>query len=375
MSEHSTPEELIKRYLEGRCSTEEKALLESWHLEDFGNSTEAPSVQEINEVHEQMRRIIIAHSQNSTRRLWPRIAAAASIILAITAGGYLFLNKPSAPGQSVAAKSEDLLPANNGVVLTIAGGKQLVLDDNHPGAVQTADGARANQSAKALKYEQSSAADPVKHTLTNNSGSKYNLTLSDGTQVALDAASSITYPVAFTGKERKVSVTGQVYLKVTHNAASPFRVAVADELIEDIGTAFNISAYADEAVRRVTLVEGAVKVSRKTQAVLLQPGEEVVATDEMMDRRPADLEKTLGWLRGKQIFNREPLENIMNQISRIYDVRLIWVDPEAKKMKFGGSFDRTRKLSTVLNFLRKVGPDIDFLVEGKTVRIFKKKNL
>jgi ferric-dicitrate binding protein FerR (iron transport regulator) len=374
MSKETTPEELIKRYLEGNCTPEEQALVESWHLEEFKNSSETPSLRDISATHEQMRNTIIAHAQHKTRILWPRIAAAASVLIALSAGGYLLLHKPAVPVQVAVVKPEELAPMNKGVILTMGSGKTLVLNNTHKGIIQTADGAKASQSDEALTYEQTASAEPVTHTLTNNTGNKYSLTLADGTEVFLDAASSITYPVAFTGKDRKVSVTGQVYLKVKHNAAMPFRVAVADEIIEDIGTEFNINAYADEPALKTTLIEGAVKVSRKQHAILLQPGEETIVANGSMDKKTADLEKTLAWLQGKQIFNKEPLERIMNRIARIYDVQLVWIDPETKNMKFGGSFDRTKKLSTVLNFLRKVGPDVDFTVEGKTVKIFKKKH-
>ena len=374
MLKDQTPEQLIKKYLQGQCTPEEKNLVESWHLEDFKASKDDPSLQEITEVHEEMRKRITAHSLNKSISLWPKIAAAASIFLALSVGGYLFLNKPSAPANVVVSKAEDIFPKNKGVVLTIASGKKLVLNGQHTGVIQTADGASAHQSPEELAYSGNEAADPALHNLSNNTGDKYKLKLADGTEILLDAASSITYPVSFNGKEREVSISGQAYFKVAHDERSPFRVRAGDQVIEDIGTEFNVNAYKNERVQLVTLIEGAVKVQRKSSSILLQPGEEVISTSTTFERRSADLDKTLGWLKGKQIFNHEPLENIMKQIARIYDVELVWLDPEIKQIKFGGSFDRTRKLSTVLNFLRKVGPEIDFRVEGKKVIILKKKN-
>lgn len=374
MPQNTTPQELIKKYLEGQCTPEEKNLVESWHLEDLRAEKDAPALQEITDVHEEMRRTIIAHSQNKSSALWPKIAAAASIFIALSVGSYLFFNKLTVPADLVVSKDEDILPSNKGVVLTISGGKKLVLNEQHTGVIQTADGAAASQSPEELVYSDSKATESALHTLSNNSGAKYKLKLADGTEILLDAASSITYPVSFSGNEREVSLSGQAYFKVAHNERSPFLVRTADQVIEDIGTEFNVNAYKNESVQLVTLIEGAVKVRRKSSSILLQPGEEVLSTSTTFERRPADLEETLSWLKGKQIFNHEPLENIMNQIARIYDVQLIWQDPATKQIEFGGSFDRTRKLSTVLNFLRKVGPGIDFEVDGKRVTILKKKN-
>nr|WP_255496151.1 FecR domain-containing protein [Mucilaginibacter sp. FT3.2] len=254
----------------------------------------------------------------------------------------------------------------------MAGGKQFVLG-HAQGALSTADGTKVKQSGEALTYEQASVEGvPVVHTLTNNNGNKYSLTLADGTEVYLDAASSITYPVAFKGKQRKVSITGQVYFKVKHNAAMPFYVIVKDEIIEDIGTEFNINAYENEATLKTTLIGGAVNVTRDKASVLLKPGEQTVGFGVGLIKKTVDLEETTAWLQGKLIFDDETLESIMNRVARIYDVNLVWVDETARKLKFGGSINRTKSLSSVLNFFRETGK-IDFIVEGKTVKIFKKK--
>lgn len=367
-------QELLEKHRAGTLTPKEKLWLDRWYLELEASQPEADPSSDLVVKQKQVFARIDETIRPRTIRLWPRIAAAASIILALSAGGYFLLHEPLVPNQVTTLKPEELSPMNKGVILTISGGETLMLNNGHKGSIQTADGAKAKQSDEALTYEQTTAAEPVTHTLTNNTANKYTLILADGTEVFLDAASSITYPVAFAGKERKVTVTGQAYLKVKHNAAMPFKVIVADEVIEDIGTEFNINAYTNEPALKTTLVQGAVKVIRKEQAILLQPGEETVATTSSIDKKSADLEKALAWLQGKQIFTKEPLENIMNRIARIYDVKLIWVDPEIKQIKFGGSFDRTKKLSTVLNFLRKVGSDIDFSVEGKNVKIFKKKH-
>jgi hypothetical protein len=372
---------LLDKYLGGNATHEEQRLLEEYYKRLDEKSKSELTAEEEEALHyaifQQIQQGIAEPAKVvdiKTKRSPYRWIAAASVIFLLSAGGYYFIHRSTVPTQVALLKPEELSPMNKGVILTMSGGKTLVLNNGHKGTIQTADGAKASQSDEALTYEQTAAAEPVTHTLTNNTGNKYSLTLTDGTEVFLDAASSITYPVAFAGKERKVTVTGQAYLKVKHNAAMPFKVIVADEVIEDIGTEFNINAYTNEPALKTTLIQGSVKVIRKQQAIILEPGEETVATNTSIERKTADLESTLAWLQGKQIFNKEPLENIMNRIARIYDVQLVWVDSDTKIMKFGGSFDRTKKLSTVLNFLRKVSPDVDFIVEGKTVKIFKKKH-
>lgn len=312
--------------------------------------------------------------QERPRRMWPKIAIAASVVVSLSAGAYFFLiNKPATPVEL--AKGEEKLPIQQGVVLTTGGGQQIALYQQYHGQLKANDGTSARQDSNALDYRQAAeAAAPVTHTLTNNSGYKFSLTLADGTEVYLDAASAVTYPTAFTGKERRIAISGQAYLKVKHNRDQPFRVDVENETVEDIGTEFNINAYGDRPGIRTTLVEGAARVAlpKTQQAVLLKPGQQAVLNDTELEVKPADLEEVTAWLQGKLVFSREPLENIMKKIARIYNVEVVWVDADLKKLEIGGSTNTTKKLANVLNFFRKTG-QVDFSVEGRTVKVFKPK--
>jgi transmembrane sensor len=134
--------------------------------------------------------------------------------------------------------------------------------------------------------------------------------------------------------------------------------------IEDIGTEFNVNAYEHT---KTTLITGAVKVSESEKSLMLKPGEQAVD----MIVKEANIEEVTAWLQGQIIFHHETLENILKTVARVYDVTIIWQDPETKRYKFGGSVSRTDKLANVLNYLRKAGK-VDFKVEGKTVKVFKR---
>ncbi|MES2277940.1 MAG: FecR domain-containing protein [Bacteroidota bacterium] len=302
-----------------------------------------------------------------TRRLWQRIAIAASILIACSTGSYFLLHQT--PVQQVASNTEELAPVQHGVTLTLANGQKIVLSQRHTGQIATVNGTRINQQDSLLRYQGKAVAEDVKmNTLTNNGSSKFSVTLADGTEAILDVSSSLTYPNNFTGKDRQVVLNGQGYFKVKHDAAHPFIIKAGDEVIEDIGTEFNVKAYGDEAVVKTTLIAGAVKVSANDRSVVLKPGEQ--ALDLLV--KPANIEEATAWLQGQLVFHHERLENILHTVARVYGVTIIWQDEETKAYTFGGSVNRNDKLASVLNYFRKAGK-VDFKVEGKTVKVFKRK--
>jgi ferric-dicitrate binding protein FerR (iron transport regulator) len=223
--------------------------------------------------------------------------------------------------------------------------------------------ANISQQDSLLNYKSSKVTEITDNTLTNNSADKFTVTLADGTQATLDVASTLTYPSAF-DKGRKVTMTGQVYFKVKHDANKPFTLIAGTDHIEDIGTEFNVNAYEHT---KTTLISGAVKVSENEKSVILKPGEQAID----MIVKVANTEEALAWLQGQIIFHHETLESILKIVARVYDVTFVWEDPETKKLTFGGSVSRTDKLANVLNYFRKAGK-VDFKVEGKIVKVFKR---
>src|SRR6202035_4165140 len=120
----------------------------------------------------------------------------------------------------------------------------------------------------------------VYNDVATDKGRQWQLTLSDGTKVWLNALSSIHYPVSFSGNERVVEITGEAYFEVVHNAKMPFKVKVGNQIIQDIGTHFNINAYPDEPDTKTTLLEGSVKVSYGSSNVTIRPGEQASVARE-----------------------------------------------------------------------------------------------
>jgi ferric-dicitrate binding protein FerR (iron transport regulator) len=353
--------EMIRRYMAGGASAAEKEFLDAYYdFHDRGEDAFARMpAEEKARLEEQLLTdtwaMIGRSNKPKINPVWPRIIAAASIVLAIGAGYYFFHIAQLKKAQQ---NAETLMPARKGVTLTLGNGTRV---DLHKEQIRQADGVSVVQASGRLSYAATNAP-VVWQTLTNHDAAKYGLELADGTEVFLDINSSISYPTAFRGRERRVKLQGQAYFRVKHNAARPFYVDAAGEQVEDIGTAFNIDAYGSP---KTTLVEGVVRVGDLT----LKPGEQAVVRDGKEVAIAADIEEVTSWLQGKIVFNREPLENIMAKVARIYDVKVVWMDQGVKKLTFGGGVNRTKKLALVLDYFRRSGP-VDFVVEGKTVKVF-----
>ena len=193
--------------------------------------------------------------------------------------------------------------------------------------------------------------------------------LPDGSKVLLNAASSIYFPTAFTGNERRVEITGEVWFEVAKDAEKPFRVLVNHAMeVEVLGTHFNVNAYTNEAAIKTTLVKGAVKLLQGSNTTTLAPGEQAVAasTGNISVLKEVDMEDVTAWKNGMFYFDNTPIESIMRQVERWYDVTISY---EGKVTTgFNGRISRSVPVSRLLRILEMTG-DVHFLVEGKNITV------
>ena len=295
--------------------------------------------------------------------------AAAGILAAIAITGVLLITRiKSAPAPAIAQQKRsapaDILPGGNRALLTLADGSTISLDSAHTGNLASQGTAQVLKIQDGeLKYDAAAAGGHSTvsyNTLSTPRGGQYKLLLADGTRVWLNAASSIRYPTAFTGPDRKVEISGEAYFEIAKNAAMPFRVLTVSNpgdndpmTIDVLGTHFNVNAYNDEPVVRTTLLEGLVKVSKGNNTAVLKPGEAAqLRKDGAMQRIPdADLEAAVAWKDGLFEFSEEELPVILRQISRWYDIDIEYVGAVPTD-KFSGSVSRNTTLSGVLKILK-----------------------
>ncbi|PWG80531.1 iron dicitrate transport regulator FecR [Pararcticibacter amylolyticus] len=323
------------------------------------------------------RRIQTARSPAKIRTIWPRIAVAASIVLAISVGSYFMIYKNN---EEVPYFANDILPGRNQATLTLANGQKIILTMGLSGQLaQQGNTTIGVSSQNAITYTTSGAdthSAVTYNTLSTAVGeqSPYPLVLPDGTRVWLDAMSSITFPVSFKGKDRTVKVSGEAYFEVVHNDAQPFKVILKNQIVEDIGTHFNISAYDDGSETTTTLLEGAVKVSLSgtvphgsRQELLLKPGQQSVLKGNSLSAVDVDPQEAIAWKNGYFRFNNENIRSVMLQLSRWYDIEVQYLGPVPDE-KFYATSSREKNISEVLTMLQKT-KGVRFKIEGRRVTV------
>jgi ferric-dicitrate binding protein FerR (iron transport regulator) len=305
--------------------------------------------------------------------LWRGVAAAVIILMFGIGSYYMFFTKrlsEVAVNQN-SPLTNDALPGGNKAVLELADGSKIILDNAKKGAL-TQQGnisvLKLDEGKIAYNTLQKKSAKLLYNTITTPRGGQYLLILQDGSKVWLNAASSIRFPVAFLGKERKVDVTGEAYFEVTKNKNMPFRVAMNDMNVEVLGTHFNINAYADEASIKTTLLEGKVKVSRGTIVQMLLPGQQAqaIANGQIVLNTNADIEEVIAWKNGYFSFNGADIQTIMRQVSKWYDVEVIY-ENGIPSGHYRGKISRNVNASEMLKVLEESG--IHFRIEDKKIII------
>ena len=303
---------------------------------------------------------------------WTRLVAAASIAIFITVGTYFWISNNSKEITNTEIASihlkKDIAPGTNKAVLTLGDGSTLILDDAHKGVIANQANTKVvklNDGQLAYNTVKAKPSQILYNTITTPRGGQYKLVLPDGSIALLNAASSIRFPVAFVGNERNVDITGEVYFEVTKNKNRPFKVSVKDMKIEVLGTHFNVTAYDNESVIKTTLLEGSVKVSKGENHATLSPGEQARLNNQgiKVDKN-VNLNEAVAWMNGRFIFNATDIEDIMRQISRWYDVDVVY-EGKISTETFSGIVNRNSNVSQVLKIMEQTG--IKFKIEGRKI--------
>ncbi|WP_207514603.1 FecR family protein [Longitalea luteola] len=358
---------------------------------------------------------VVTMATTQVRRLaFGRIAAAAVILLLLTTAGWLWLTNTTKTQLATTVNvKNDVAPGGNKALLTLANGATIVLDNEENGIVAREGNANVVKLKNGqLKYEKaagqgSTASDDGKpamayNTLSTPKGGEYRIVLPDGSKVWLNAASSITYPTAFDAKERKVQVTGEAYFEVAKLVTAkdgkriPFLVDIRSARghlgqVQVLGTHFNINAYDDEEAVKTTLLEGKVKIvkattttneatakNNKAQAegasAVLSPGEQAtigggrsnkLATDGVQVKH-VDVNDVMAWKNGMFHFERADIQTVMRQLSRWYDVQVVYKKDLDKSDPLFFEVSRHTNLSDVLKVLNLAG-GARFTIEDKKI--------
>lgn len=311
------------------------------------------------------------------RKWWLPVAAAVLIIVAAVSGYLFFISQKYTPAivaqPAIPVYKNDAAPGSHQAVLTLGNGSTIVLNQVQNGVLTAESGISIRKTDSSLLTYETNPHIPVTgvtyNILTTPYGGTFRVQLPDGSQVWLNAGSSLKYPVPFTGTAREVVLTGEAYFEIAHNAKLPFRVLAAGVLTEDQGTAFNIMAYADEAAVKTTLLEGRVLVRRNAQVMPLQPGQQAIAGQAAaMTLQTVDTDDVVAWKNGEFSFSHNSIYEIMRQISRWYKVEVAFQG--VHDVYLSGNISKSVLLSEVLRMLELAG-EVKFKIQDNTVTVIK----
>lgn len=375
---------IIRRYLLGTAHNREKKAVDDWYDAAENNQpAKLISEEKLTETKELSYQHIIREI-GVDKRVIPfyktKIFRAAAVILVLAGVGYFsfFLNnnkKDNSTAQHTGKPTRDVAaPKSNKAVLILANGKKIILDSTGNGTLAMQGNVSVVKKESGLIVYDGANNEAAYNTLTNPRGSRpLKLALSDGSVVWLNVASTITYPVSFTGNERKVQIDGEAYFEVAKNEKMPFIVQKinSDVQVKVLGTHFNINAYEDEQQIKVTLLEGSVQVSVVSgQSSVIKPGQQAVITNNspLTIHNSPDLEEVVAWKDGRFYFEGADMKAIMRQLEKWYDVDIRY---EADiKYSFVAKISRDVNISEILKIFESTEL-VHFTIENKTITIMK----
>ncbi len=284
---------------------------------------------------------------------WQWASVAAALLIVGMSVLWYVAGKDVQQDTIVNLKTHDIDPGGNRATLTLADGQSIALSEAEAGIVVGAERITYQDGTAAVAVlEDKNTTKPKMLSLTTPRGGTYRVTLPDGTKVWLNAASTLSYPNRFVGNERRVTLSGEGYFEVVKDESKPFRVESRGQQVEVLGTQFNISAYPDEAATKTTLVEGAVRLGSNAADITLSPGEQGILYDGKIQVEAVNVATYVGWKNGEFVFNGIELHDAMMQLSRWYDLEVVY-EGEISPTPFYGSFSRSSTLAKTLDILKE----------------------
>jgi transmembrane sensor len=385
-------QQAIENYLAGKASPEEQQLVNNWYYSFNDESIDIPA--EDSALREKIRARIQLRLQQTLRNdnalpvrppafYGKRIAAALLLLIGFAGGSWLFLfsRKQPAQNKTIAGTPHpgNIVPGGNRAVLLLANGDSILLDNAGNGMLSQQGGTRViklNNGMLAYKATNSPGETVAWNTIRTPRGGQYQVTLPDGTEVWLNAASALRFPTTFTGSSREVSLNGEGYFEVkpfsdNKGQKIPFIVKVLsgkEELhIRVLGTKFNIMAYEDEAAVNTSLLEGAVAATSARDSVMIKPGQRASLTHGQTTFKTgaADFKEILAWKNGEFRFREAGIKDIMRQLCRWYDVDVVYRDG-TDQLKLSGIIPKTEDISLLLDALQATGK-VHFEVNNRKI--------
>lgn len=372
--------ELFNKVTQEKATDKERKLFGEWFDElDLSESSAQVSAEQENEIETKIEQGIFQHILQRKKRLVRlyRYSSAAAVFVFLLLGYFFLMQKRSnTPPTNQQIAGSDIRPGRDVALLTLPDGRTINLDTMQSGSLahQPAGISIVKDSAGHLIYQSTTTrASTGFNTLTTPRGGQYQVRLPDGSNVWLNAESSIRFPVAFSGSTREVSITGEAYFEVAHIPQKPFRVSAKGQVVEVLGTHFNINAYDDEPVMKTTLLEGSVNVFKGNIKRLLKPGQQAIINEDSdnINVKSVSTDEAVAWKNAYFYFDNESLQSILREIARWYNVEIQYKYGQPISEQFGGSINRFNNVSEVLKLLEMTG-NVHFEIQGRTIIVYPK---
>lgn len=365
---------LLQKYENGTITKEELALLESWYNHKSAIGKAEISDEELEANLAGIWNTLPQAPENNKKsiKLWPKITVAAAVLAMLIFGFYFYNLYEKQKMEAMAALTDEIIPGGNKAYLTLANGKRISLTEAENGTLAEQEGVTITKTDDGqLIYNVGNTSAKVGasafNTIETPNGGQYQVRLPDGTKVWLNAASMLKYPLNFGKKERRVELNGEGYFEVAENKSKPFRIKTDRQEVTVLGTHFNVNNYKDETNTTTTLLTGSISLLNlvSSEKVILKPNDQGVLSGKTLNVQQVNAEDAIAWKNGEFLFNDEPLESIMRQISRWYDVEVeyIGINPTDR---FGGSISRFENVSNVLEKLELTG-GVHFKIHNRTI--------
>jgi hypothetical protein len=379
--EKSKISELIYRSLKGELNPKEQNELDLWLKDDHNKkvyrkitSKEAilKKAREYDDdgMNEVWKRLDKQLFQKPDYQKW--LSYAAVIVLPLAIGFFLLYQMPEPPQEL--AKFESIQPGESNAKLYFSNGEVVDLKKDTSALIRSNDNLVVERKENELRINSSqiSTSNAIRtNRIVTPVGGEYDVVLSDGTKVWLNADSYLEFPSKFSDNVRKVIARGEVYFDVAGNAKWPFIVESGGMELKVLGTEFNLRNYHDEEEMITSLVEGSVEVSNALkEKVILKPGREVlIATaDNSMLERKADLESVTGWRKGRFIFKKKRVEDIMYELERWYNVKVFFTNSSVKDVTITLDVARYDNIEDILGLMEGTR-EVSFNISGKIISV------
>ncbi|WP_276090872.1 FecR family protein [Pedobacter sp. JY14-1] len=417
---------LLQKYMDGTLTGDERLRLERWYLHQArsGKPLEDAGVfaSRLREMDIEVLADVLGNNEPGRKLLispWTRWVAMAAAVATVVFGVWFFNYKIASQARNDGLVMNDVAPGKYGATIRLANGQIIQLDSAKRGVVVGgAAGIAYSDNTPVISNEERNLLnskdkrslgtrdDVVQLTATTARGQTYQFTLPDGTKVWLNADSKLEFPDQFSGKERKILMQGEAYFVVKHNDKQPFRVVSKardgrEQVVEDIGTEFNIKAYPDEPSVKTTLVEGSARVipvasltrhsddrrnllnskdkgslamlemtGKGGEGVTLTPNQQASLANGTLKVEKVDTEEVTSWKNGFFVFKSTTLESVLSQVERWYNVEVVYSSEALKKLTLSGSASRNSNVSVVLQAIENTGT-AKFKIDGKKITVLK----